>query len=329
MSRGTTLGTSIRPRCVVAAAAAVVAVAATLVLPGAAHAAYRHRTESTHDTTSPKSVTATCGSDEVLIGAGGRIRNGNGGVRLDAIVPGATSVVVRGEAYPDHAEPWSVVAAAICAPDDGGTRIVQVSPAGSRTASCPADLVLSGAGFDLPAGVPLAGLVPDADGGSVTVRTALHPVGAGPVAYAVCVEGNRASWDGVGPRYKRFATTSPGGTSSPRTVTVQGEWEWEVPSLSGVGGEVTVLPGLSGPFPALTTGVFIDAMMPDDDGTRVTVAAVHRAASTGAGQSARGGGAAGASAVGDEPPSVPRHPTVHDDDQVWVVTGYGTDHDIY
>lgn len=329
MSRGTTLGTTIRSRSAVAAAAAVVAVAATLVLPGAAQAAYRHRTESAYDTTSPKSVTATCGSGEVLIGAGGRIRNGNGGVRLDAIVPGATSVVVRGEAYPDHAEPWSVIAAAICGSDHGETRLVQVSPAGSRTASCPADLVVSGGGFDLPAGLPLAGLVPDADGGGVTVRTAYYPIGAGPVAYAVCVEGNRASWGGVGARYKRFATTGPVGTSSPRTVTVQREWEWEVPSLSGVGGEVTVLPDPSGPFPTPTSGIFIDTMMPNDDGTRVTVAAVHRAAAGLAGRSACGGEAAGASATGDDRRSVHPCPSDHDDDQLWMLTGYGTDHDIY
>ncbi|WP_216592268.1 hypothetical protein [Verrucosispora sioxanthis] len=130
MSRDTTLGTGTRSRCSVAAAAAVVAVAAMLVLPGTAHAAYRHRAESGYDTTSSKSVTATCGPGEELIGAGGRIRNGNGGVRLAAIVPGTTSVVVRGEAYPGHAEPWSVIAAAICAPDDGTPRVVEVSPAG-------------------------------------------------------------------------------------------------------------------------------------------------------------------------------------------------------
>ncbi|MFF5217051.1 hypothetical protein [Micromonospora sp. NPDC000442] len=314
MSRGTTFGTSIRSRCAVAAAAAVVAVAATLVLPGAAHAAYRHRAESTYDTTSPKSVTATCGSDEVLIGAGGRIRNGNGGVRLAAIVPGATSVVVRGEAYPDHVEPWSVIAAAICESDDGTTRVVQVSPAGSRTASCPADLVLSGTGFDLPAGVPLAGLVPDADGASVTVRTAFHLIGASPVAYAVCVEGSRASWEDSGVfRYKRFATTSPAGTSSPRTVTVQREWEWEFPSLSGVGGEITVLPDPSDPFPTPASDIFIDAMMPNDDGTRATVVAVQRAG-TEAGRSAQGRAPGGVST---------------DDDKMWMVTGYSTDHDIY
>ncbi|MFD0823617.1 hypothetical protein ACFQ0D_36035, partial [Micromonospora zhanjiangensis] len=246
--------------------------------------------ESAHDTTSPKSVTATCGPGEVLVGAGGRIRNGNGGVRLAAIVPGTTSVVVRGEAYPDYAEPWSVMAAAICASDDGQTRIVRVSPTGSRTATCPADLVLGGTGFDLPAGVPLTGLVPDADGAGVTVRTALQPLGTpGPVAYAVCVEGYRASWGGVGARYKRFATTGPVGTSSPRTVTVQRQWEWEVPSMSGVGGEVVVLPGPADPFPTNTSAIFIDAMMPNDDGTQVTVGAVHRATAATAGRSARGG----------------------------------------
>ncbi|MBQ1050144.1 hypothetical protein KBX50_16925 [Micromonospora sp. C51] len=322
MSRGTTLGTSIRSRCAVAA---VVAVSATLVLPGTAHAAYRHRAESGYDTTSSKSVTATCGADEVLIGAGGRIRNGNGGVRLAAIVPSATSVVVRGEAYPDHAEPWSVIAAAICESDDGTPRVVEVSPAGSRTASCPAGLVLSGTGFDLPAGVPLAGLVPDADGASVTVRTAFHLFGASPVAYAVCVDGIRASSEVIGLRYKRFATTSPVGTSSPRTVTMQREWEGEFPSMSGVGGEVTVLPDPSDPFPTSASDIFIDAMMPNDDGTRATVVAVQRAG-TGTGRSAQGGAPGGISAA-DEPGSVPRYST--DDDKMWMVTGYSTDHDIY
>ncbi|MBQ1023807.1 hypothetical protein [Micromonospora sp. C95] len=328
MSTGTTLGTRTRTRTrtrarwAVAATAVVVAVAATLVLPGAAHAAYRHRAESAHDTTSPKSVTATCGSGEVLIGAGGRIRNGNGGVRLAAIVPGATSVVVRGEAYPDHAEPWSVLAAAICESDDGRTRVVEVSPAGSRTASCPAGLVLSGTGFDLPAGVPLAGLVPDVDGASVTVRTALTLIGASPVAYAVCVDGYRASWGGVGPHYKRFAATSPVGTSSPRTVTVQSEWEWEVPSLSGVGGEVTVLPDPADPFPIARTDIFIDAMMPNDDGTRATVAAVQRAGTV-TGRSVAGGAAAAGSGLR----SINRYSA--DDDPKWSVTGYSTDHDIY
>ncbi|MEV2242629.1 hypothetical protein [Micromonospora sp. NPDC049891] len=323
MSRGTTFGTSTRSRCAVAA---VVAVAATLVPPGPAHAAYRHRAESAYDTTSSKSVTATCGSDEVLIGAGGRIRNGNGGVRLDAIVPGTTSVVVRGEAYPGHAEPWSVIAAAICAPDNGATRVVEVSPTGSVTASCPADLVVSGAGFDLPAGVPLAGLVPDADGASVTVRTALHLIGTSPVAYAVCVEGNRASWGGVGARYKRFAATSSIGTASPRTVTVQREWAWEVPSMSGVGGEVTVLPA-PGSFPIPRSDIFIDAMMPSDDGTQVTVVAVQRPATV-AVRSGPGGGPARTSTVDNELLSVPRYPTDHDD-PMWSVTGYSTDHDIY
>ncbi|MEG3632704.1 hypothetical protein [Micromonospora palythoicola] len=321
MSRDTTLGTGTRSRCSVAAAAAVVAVSAMLVLPGTAHAAYRHRAESAYDTTSSKSVTATCGPGEALIGAGGRIRNGNGGVRLAAIVPGPTSVVVRGEAYPDHAEPWSVIAAAICAPDDGTPRVVEVSPAGSRTASCPTDLVLSGTGFDLPAGVPLAGLVPDADGGGVTVRTAFQPVGAGPVAYAVCVDGNRASWDGVGLRYKRFATTSPVGTSSPRVVIVQREWEDELPSMSGVGGEITVLPDPADPFPALVSDIFIDAMMPNDDGSQVTVAAVRRA-TAGAGRSV-----GGAAAAGNGLRSLDRHPAA--DDTLWTVTGYSTDHDIY
>ncbi|NGM15263.1 hypothetical protein ENC19_22730 [Verrucosispora sp. CWR15] len=322
MSRDTTLGTGTRSRCSVAAAAAVVAVAAMLVLPGTAHAAYRHRAESGYDTTSSKSVTATCGPGEELIGAGGRIRNGNGGVRLAAIVPGTTSVVVRGEAYPGHAEPWSVIAAAICAPDDGTPRVVEVSPAGSRTASCPTDLVLSGTGFDLPAGVPLAGLVPDADGASVTVRTAFHQLGTGPVAYAICVQGIRASSAIDGARYKRFATTSPGGTSSPRMVTVQREWEDEFPSMSGVGGEITALPDPADLFPAPVSDIFIDAMMPNDDGSQVTVAAVRRAA-VGAGPSVGGD----AAAAGNGLRSVDRHSV--DDDTLWTVTGYSTDHDIY
>ncbi len=170
--------------------------------------------------------------------------------------------------------------------------------------------------------MPLAGLVPDADGASVTVRTAFHQLGTGPVAYAICVQGIRASSAIDGARYKRFATTSPGGTSSPRMVTVQREWEDEFPSMSGVGGEITALPDPADLFPAPVSDIFIDAMMPNDDGSQVTVAAVRRAA-VGAGPSVGGD----AAAAGNGLRSVDRHSV--DDDTLWTVTGYSTDHDIY
>lgn len=311
------LRTPIGSRLVAALSTTVVAVAAFLVLPTTtAHAvAARYRAESRHDATSAKSAVATCPDGTVLLGAGGRIKDGNGGVLLDAIVPTRTSVEVRGVALPGYLGQWSVVAVAFCESAEMTSPRVVVSRAGSTTATCPDDRARSGSGFDLPDGVPLTGLVPDAAGRGVTVRTAYAPKREEPVAYAICAPGLNGN---PGPPYHfQFDATSPLDTSPRKVVTVLPPeyWPWQRP-MTGVGAEVTVVPSVPG-SPVSSAEVFIDAIMPSESGDRVTVEAVRRWTGAAPRQPASPARSAGLVAAVDEDP--------------WSVTGYGegTDHDIY
>jgi hypothetical protein len=292
---------------------------AGLAPPEPAHAAGRYRAESGYDSSSPKSVVATCPPGEVAIGGGARIKGGGGGVRLAALVPTGTSVEATGDALPAQDGEWSVVAVAVCVPATMTTPTVVASPSGSRTATCPGDTVLSGTGFDLPAGVPLTGLVPDADGGAVTVQTAFQPFGGtGPVAYAVCVPGLRVSASAEGPRYRRWQKTSPSSGSARKVVVVRQDGPWEFPSMSGAGADVTMAAG--GPGLPVVASAFIDAIVPSADGSTVTVEAVRRPVTTAA-PAIRGTGPGAA--------PVPLPVPTGDDDDDWSVIGYAVDHDIY
>ncbi|HEU4426206.1 MAG TPA: hypothetical protein VFR67_27015 [Pilimelia sp.] len=299
-------------RLAAGAAATVVAVTAVLVLPAPAHAAERKRAESAYDSESSKTATATCDPGEVVIGAGGRVKDGDGRVRLAAIIPTLTSVEVRADELSEgHDGSWSVVAFAVCESQASVSPTVEASQPGSSTATCDNGTVPSGTGFELPAGSVLTGLVPDAEGTGVTVRTPFQLIGGdGPVAYAICMEGERSSWGGIGPRYTRFEEPSPVDGSSPKTVTVS-DW-FDSAGMSGVGAEVTG----PGPISRLGSGVFIDTMMPSDDLLTVKVQAVHRPSDDDVSTVPTRGRLVGTSVAGDE-----------DDD--WSVTGYGLDHQYY
>lgn len=248
----------------------VVALGAALAGAAPAQAADRERAESPYNTDSPKTVTATCPAGFEVIGAGARLRNGKGKVRLDSMVPTQTSVTVSGEAFPDNEEPWSAIAAAICAPESDGLAQATTIETGTTTAECPPGTDLSGAGFDLPSGSVLTGLIPDPGDRSVTVRTPSLVIGAGPVtAYAICVPE-------LPPSYTRlYDTVSATDSSAPKVVTAGGVAPFDLPELTGVGGEITWVDATSGPSVA-RSDVFIDTMLPNDDLTHVTVQAVDR-----------------------------------------------------
>jgi hypothetical protein len=250
----------------------VVALGAALVGAAPAQAADRERAESLYNTDSPKTATATCPDGFEVRGAGARLRNGRGKVRLDSIVPTRTSVTVRGETLPGNSdeEPWSAVAAAICAPESDGLAQSTTIETGTTTAECPPGTDLSGAGFDLPSGSVLTGLIPDPGDRSVTVRTPSVVIGAGPVtAYAICVPE-------FPPSYTRlYETVSATDDSAPKIVTAGGVAPFDLPELTGVGGEITWVDTAPGPSVA-RSDVFIDTMLPNDDLTHVTVQAVDR-----------------------------------------------------
>ena len=279
---------------------AVVAVAAVLVVPAPVYGAGRERAQSAHDTDPSKAATANCPGGQVVIGAGGRIKGGDGGVILDAVIPRRTSVTVRGAAYPDHDSSWSVIAAAVCELESSGPGVTIES--GTTTATCPNGTDLSGSGFDLPTGSVLTGLIPDPAVGDVTVRTPSIVIGGGgPTAYAVCVPELRPTYS------TRFEADSPHDASAPKSVTAGGVSDTSYPHLSGVGATITWAdhgPGLS----PIRSDVFIDTLMPTADLTGVVVEAVDRTPPSGSpGGSERSGGA----------------PAVGPDDGQWSVTGYG------
>jgi hypothetical protein len=208
--------------------------------PGSA-APPRERAVSAYDPAPSKRVTAVCPGGLGLLGAGGRIVDGDGGVILAAVVPDLAtgSVTARGEALPGHPDPWAVVAVAVCGPVPDYQEVVSAE----LTATCPSAAVPTGTGFELPgpAGeVLLTGLVPDLVEASVTVRAAWPgTVGELPVAYAICL------WPGA------ESHTSPPGAfddSSPKTATVKGTGSL----MTGVGGTVE----------GAVTDVFIDALLP-------------------------------------------------------------------
>jgi hypothetical protein len=289
-------------RLAAGAATTVVAMAAALVLPAPAHAAGRHRAESAYDTTSSKTATATCDPGEVMVGAGGRIRDGEGGVALAAMIPTRNSVTVRGEALTGHRDAWSVVAAAICYPEPAEeyAPTIVVSPVGSRTAECPEGAGLFGTGFDLRGSELLTGLVPDPYHDSVTVRSPSLRLGDPPVAYAICIPSSVA--------YMNHRTSLVNGASPKRVTVPVGD------DLTGAGAEITMVgSSLGSPLPI--SDVFIDTLMPSEDVTELSVQAVRRSSGSGASATPAGARFAGSSMAGDG------------DD--WSVTGYGVDHDIY
>jgi hypothetical protein len=206
--------------------------------------ATREPATSSYDLEPSKEATATCPDGRALLGAGGRIVDGDGGVVLAAVVPdlGTASVTAQGEALPGHLEPWAVVAVAVCGWPPAVQELVRSEP-GSSTATCPGVTLPVGTGFELPgpAGeVLLTGLVPSLAEGSVTVR-AVRPgaVGDRPVAYAICLAAGA-----------ELHTSPPGGfdDSSPKSATVTGTGD----PMTGVGGRVE----------GAVTDVFIDALLP-------------------------------------------------------------------
>ncbi|HEX8626845.1 MAG TPA: hypothetical protein VF755_01580 [Catenuloplanes sp.] len=279
------LGNAIGSRLAVGTATTVIAVVGALVLPTPAYAAYRQRAESPRDTTASKTATAACLGGEVLIGAGGRINDGQGGVALTAVVPAQNSVTVRGDALAGHHGTWSVIAVAVCQSASIGAAGVVSGQLGSpSTATCADGARLRGTGFALPPGAVLTSLLPSLNDASVTVRTPAIPVGAAPpVAYAICVRQLPVSH-----RLRDYQRSSPVDAAAAQTVAADRGATYEFPQMSAVGGEVS----WADRSPTDRPEVFLDTLMPDEDLSSVTVQAVRRPAGpTGRPVPGRAGGA--------------------------------------
>ena len=263
------LGKATRSRLAAAALIAVAGLAAPLVAAAPVQAADRQRAESPHDTASPKEAVASCPGGQEVIGASGRIKDGNGGVRLAAIVPGRRTVTVRGEAFADHEGAWSVIAAAICAPASDTLTQTATIESGTPTATCPNGTDVAGGGFSLPTNAVLTGLIPDVGARTVTVRTPMIVIGGPrPIAYAICVPQ-------MSPFYTRsFDESSPTDSSAPKLVTAGGTSDWDRPELSGVGGAITWVDGPG--LPVGRSDVFIDTLMLSSDLLTMTMQAVDR-----------------------------------------------------
>jgi hypothetical protein len=223
----------------------------------------RYRTESAHDSGTPKTATATCPVGEVAFGGGGRVVDGNGSVLLTSVVPDGDSVTVTAGALPDYDTAWSVVAVVVCYPPEPAAVAARSAALVSSTqsvvahasaATCPSGTDLSGTGFAL-AGSPgqqlLTGLVPDTGTRSVSVSVVNTASGmAKPTAYAVCVPPLGAPYYPV-----RVEGNSATDTAVPKVASAAGAPaggdDWAV--LSGAGGLI-----VDGPSDA-----FLDTVVPD------------------------------------------------------------------
>jgi len=263
------LGKATGSRSAAGAMIVVAALAAALVGAAPAQAADQERAESPYDTASPKTAVASCPNGQEVIGASGRIKDGDGGVRLSAIIPGQNTVTVRGEAFADHEGAWSVIARAVCAPPSDTLAQAATIESGPSTATCPSGTDLSGAGFDLGGGSVLTGLIPDSIAQTVTVRTPYILIGSAPVAYAICVPEIPLFFT------VQFEASSLTNTIAPKTVTTGGTPPENFPPLTGVGGEINWIHHGPGPTVA-RSDVFIDTLMLNADLTSMTMQAVDR-----------------------------------------------------
>jgi hypothetical protein len=99
---------------------------------------------------------ATCPAGTALVGAGGRIANGNGNVVMTDVIPNvaAGTVTVWGHENGAYGGMWETLAFAICDAQITGVVRVTVQSANNSldknlTATCPAGTTLTGLGYEL------------------------------------------------------------------------------------------------------------------------------------------------------------------------------------
>jgi hypothetical protein len=161
---------------------------------------------SSVDSSSVKSVTASCPAGKRVVGAGGSIGvlSGDGQVVMDDLRPNPTltSVTVQGvEDETGLAEIWALAAEAVCAyPPPGLERVSATSPVDSNrvknlTASCPAGKLVVGTGGDINNGsgqVEMDDIRPNGTLTSVTVQGIEDETGYAGLwsltAYAICAD---------------------------------------------------------------------------------------------------------------------------------------------
>jgi hypothetical protein len=156
---------------------------------------------SSAQTSVPKSVTATCPGDKRVVGVAGEVSDGLGQVLLDDMRPnpGLQSVTVTGvEDDTGTGISWAVSARAICAdPPPGLERVAANSPVDSSPKtvplSCPAGKNLLSTGFEIhtfTGEVLLDSLAPNDEltGATVTAVEDLsgNPFGWGLTGYGIC-----------------------------------------------------------------------------------------------------------------------------------------------
>jgi hypothetical protein len=155
---------------VVGAGAGIVAAPAHAAVPG-------HQVisaVSSADSSSPKTVTATCPSGKRVVGTGVYVDGAPGAVTVSEIVPNKTSVRVTG--YEDQtgtSATWWIRAFAVCADPLPGLTIVSATSAATSdgkavTATCPAGTATLGVGAAVAGGkgeVFLDAMLPLADAG--------------------------------------------------------------------------------------------------------------------------------------------------------------------
>ncbi len=111
-----------------------------------------------------QSTDARCGPGEAVLGGGGLVRNPDFQADLRTLAPSLTGdrfTAQGGEDFDGYANPWSVVAYAVCAPRPANYQIV-VQPVGGRldldrktqTAMCPAGTAPHGAGGSIDPAAP-------------------------------------------------------------------------------------------------------------------------------------------------------------------------------
>jgi hypothetical protein len=152
----------------------LVAIASALATAAPASAAIPGlvRVETTSALNSdPKSITANCPANTLVVGAGATLTGASGEVILDDIAPQVGLLSVRASAYEeeDYTPNWTVTAIAMCAPNVPGlVRVATTSPYNSvdktLIAFCPTGRVLLGMGYQI-----------DGSGGSVLVES-MHPI---------------------------------------------------------------------------------------------------------------------------------------------------------
>jgi len=160
-----------RSRALLALLATVVGTAiGTVVAAAPAHASlslYRITAISPHDSTSPKTITATCDVGDTLLSVGGRVNDGAGDVLLTrAYADGALNLATAAgiEAIATTAD-WDIEVMAVCAPAGmiSGLQLIETTAGPSTSdkfplAACPAGKLAFGGGYKVEDGYGLASI---------------------------------------------------------------------------------------------------------------------------------------------------------------------------